>query len=368
MNDRRMLGLLLLFIGVVIGMGVLAMGWTPTLAQTNTPTPAPPSTVAASPTAPAEGAPTSAPAPDKRAYLSLDLQAGFSLDPFFVSVNGGGTVKASTLASNCTGYISQNPIVTVNWKGKADQVRAFVYSDADPTLVVQTPDGKYSCGDDASAMLLDPTLTLSNPAEGRYSVWVGSSAPNQLIPSILVLTTRSDITLGTFDLGNLVKRPTLPESPNATPEAFSATGIGAATSRFAGQVGTVTASSPAAISIKSEGTVPAFDLKLGTNCNGFVDEQPVYVFDWSGSATNLTVFFEAARDTSLLVVAPSGQILCNDDSTDGTNANPVVTIPNPAEGRYAVFVGRLTPDYVADGKLVVTSAADAKPAVLSPEQ
>lgn len=364
MNHRGMLVILLLFIGGIIGIGGLAIGWTPTLAQTNTPTPTAESTIAAS-TPEATTAPV---ADDKRAYISLDLQAGFPLDPFFVSVNGGGSVKASTLASNCTGYISQNPIVTVNWKGQADLVRAFVYSDADSTLVVQTPEGKYACGDDAGAMLLDPTLTLSNPSEGRYRVWVGTSAPNQLIPSILVLTTRSDITLGTFDLGNLVKRPTLPESPNATPEAFSASALGAATSRYAGQVGMVTASSPATISIKSEGAVPAFDLKLGTTCNGFVDQQPVYVFNWSGNVSNLTVYFEGARDTSLLVVTPSGQILCNDDSADGANANPVIPIPSPTDGRYAVFVGRLTPDYVAEGKLVVTSAADAKPAVLSPEQ
>ena len=33
----------------------------------------------------------------KRALLSLDLEAGFPLDPFFVSVNGGGDLDAAIL-------------------------------------------------------------------------------------------------------------------------------------------------------------------------------------------------------------------------------------------------------------------------------
>jgi len=45
------------------------------------------------------------------AFLSLDLAAGFPLDPFFVSVNGGGDLDASTLSDECTGYINELPIV-----------------------------------------------------------------------------------------------------------------------------------------------------------------------------------------------------------------------------------------------------------------
>src|SRR5262245_20002239 len=53
------------------------------------------------------------------AYVTLNLAAGFPLDPFFVSVNGGGEVDASTLASGCTGYVNTEPTVTLNWTGEA---------------------------------------------------------------------------------------------------------------------------------------------------------------------------------------------------------------------------------------------------------
>ena len=54
------------------------------------------------------------------ALVTIDLTAGFPLDPTFVSVNGGGEVDASLLSPDCKGYINRNPVVTVNWTGAAD--------------------------------------------------------------------------------------------------------------------------------------------------------------------------------------------------------------------------------------------------------
>ena len=57
---------------------------------------------------------------------------------------------------------------------------------------------------------------------------------------------------------------------------------------------------------------------------------------------------------------------CNDDAEAGKNLNPLVTLTNPAEGAYAVYVGRLDPTKPVKGKLTITDAADAVPAVLAP--
>ncbi len=122
--------------------------------------------------------------------VTLDLAAGFPLDPTFMSVNGGGEVDASLLGPDCKGYINRNPVVTVNWSGEADLLRAFFYSDSDSTLVVLTPDGKLICNDNANEQLLDPVLDIKNPVPGKYRIWVGSAADRQRIPGVLVLTTQ----------------------------------------------------------------------------------------------------------------------------------------------------------------------------------
>ena len=144
------------------------------------------------------------------ALVTLDLAAGFPLDPTFMSLNGGGEVDASLLSPDCKGFINRNPVATVNWTGAADLLRAFFYSDSDSTLVVLTPDGKLVCNDNANEQLLDPVLDIKNPVPGKYRIWVGSAANRQRIPGVLVLTTKPEVNLDTFELAKLVRRPTIP--------------------------------------------------------------------------------------------------------------------------------------------------------------
>jgi len=67
-----------------------------------------------------------------------------------------------------------------------------------------------------------------------------------------------------------------------------------------------------------------------------------------------------------MVVTPGGDILCNDDA-DSDNANPLVVIQKPAQGRFAVFVGRIHPEEVVKGGLTITNKADAGPEALEPQ-
>ena len=97
--------------------------------------------------------------------ITMDLAAGFPLDPTFVSVQAGGEVDASLLASHCVGFINQQPVVTVNWTGATPYVEVFFVSDSDPTLVVLTPDGQLLCNDDAHEDLLDPAIEPQRPGD-----------------------------------------------------------------------------------------------------------------------------------------------------------------------------------------------------------
>jgi serine protease Do len=304
------------------------------------------------------------------AYVTINLAAGFPLDPFFVSVNGGGEVDASTLAADCVGYINTAPTVTVNWTGEADFLRAFFASVHDPVLVVETPRGDYLCNDDANALLLDPVVRIDQPAAGRYNVWVGSYAADQLLPGVLVLTARPQVNLGTFALGNFIRRAAIPEElPKLEGLQRGAPALLKALENLE-QAGVTIAELKAGFEtlvqqVTNEGTVPAFEIPGREElCNGLVTISPDYVFDWSGEADQLRIFFEGDGDATLLVHTPDGLFLCNDDARGLATLNPLVDIPDPAAGRYSVFVGRVNPAEPVTGDLTVTESSELTPAVL----
>ena len=301
------------------------------------------------------------------AYITLNLDAGHPLDPFLVSVNGGGDVAASTLSPECAGYISEDPTVALNWTGEADFLEAFFYSDHDPVLVIETPDGEYLCNDDAHAQLLDPVVQIDEPAPGPYSIWVGASDEGHLLPGILVLTTRPDLNVGTFALGELVRRGSIPEEPveledlqdeaGALLEAIEAIDIEA--------VALEPGMDAVSQDVTSDGEIPAFEAPTNNlSCTGFVADTPDYVFEWSGETELLRLFFEGDGDATLIVATPESGFVCNDDSHAHGTLNPLVDLSNPAEGRYSVFVGHVNPTEPVSGSLTIIESSEAAPAVL----
>ncbi len=303
-----------------------------------------------------------------RALFTLDLVSGFALDPTFISLNGGGAIDARVLGGACTGFVHLQPVATVNWSGEADLLRAFFVSDSDPTLVIATPDGTVLCNDDAHPLLLDPSVQVTDPVTGTYRIWVGSAEPNQLVPGVLVLTTRPDMNLGTFDLGGLIKRPLIPVLADDASAAGRAEIVAAIEAKLADAPLLTPDSETITAEITAEGTVPLFQLNLNNpQCSGLVAPAPDFVFRWEGDAAQLQVFFEGDADATLLVFGAAGEVrACNDDVDPATNINPLVVVQQPQEGVYGVWVGRLSATQPVTGTLTITLAEDAAPAVLAP--
>jgi hypothetical protein len=303
--------------------------------------------------------------------VTIDLAAGFPLDPTFVSVQGGGEVDASLLSSECVGYINRQPVATVDWTGDAPFVETFFVSDSDPTLVVLTPDGQLLCNDDADEHLLDPVIEISEPVTGTYRIWVGSYAKGQLIPGVLVFTTKPEVNIGTFNLGGLIRRPLVAET-QAEPKLASTRDAATASIQALGAEAVALApdSDPVSVSLTVSGTIPLFELDLpDPACNGLVSGVPDFVFDWSGDGGAFTVFFEGDGDSTLLVLSEDAELLaCGDDAEFDANINPLVTVADAKPGLYGVWVGRLDPTQPVLGTLTVTTAADAAPKVLGPLQ
>jgi hypothetical protein len=300
-----------------------------------------------------------------KAFVTIDLEAGFSLDPFIVSLNGGGEVDASTYGESCVGFIAENPTVTLNWIGDADFVEAFFYSDHDPVLVVETPAGDYLCSDDTNSLLLDPVIELSEPQHGRYNIWVGSHAPDQLLPGVLVLTTRPEVNIGTFSLNNLITRTSIPEDLIEAHEVnigklITQTADGAVNSAIDWN-----AEEKITHTLTVSGSVPAFDISTPeVMCNGFIHTLPDFVFNLSDAPDHLRIFFEGDGDATLMVQDAEGAIFCNDDHVAGENLNPVVDIPAPATGQYYVFIGRVQIDEEIRGVMTVSGSVELNPAIL----
>ncbi|HHY54560.1 MAG TPA: hypothetical protein GYA08_03905 [Chloroflexi bacterium] len=319
------------------------------------------------------------------AFLTMNLKAGFPLDPFVVSLNGGGEVAASTLDETCVGFIPATPSFTVNWEGEVDAFDVFYYSDFDPTLVVQLPDGSYLCNDDASDTLLDPEVTIEAPAVGQYNLWVGSYDKGQLIPGFLVITANRTVSVNDFDPGVLVKRSPIADevqpadvvgadAVQAALTGESAESDVVAASRAAGQsvvpdVELMGGDTPITATLVANGETPVFTVihedDNGIVCSGLVSgAAPEFIFRYSGDASALRVFFEGEADTSLIVVGEQ-VVLCSDDSAAGENANPVIDVPAPA-GLYGVWVGRFDPTIPVTGTLTIVEETDTTPVQLAP--
>ncbi len=318
----------------------------------------------------AEPAPGAAPGtenPEPSAYLTLDMQAGFALDPFLVSLNGGGELDASTLDPACVGYINDKPVLTANWEGAVDFLRIFFYSDSDSTLVIQQPDGGYICDDDVDENVLDPELVAEQPAAGAYKIWVGSYEPNQLIPGLLVITARPDLSLSSFDPRALVKRePIKIVERRPSDVEVAAKAAVTETSRVAADT-VISAETTVTATIVASGTVPSFEVSgEDAVCGGMIGEQPDYIIDVPADIAALRIMFEAEQDTSLVAVHAEAGSFCADDRTETLNANPVLDLEEPAPGLYAIYVGRFQADEPVTGTLTITTDPTIEPAILAP--
>lgn len=118
-------------------------------------------------------------------FGTYELYAGFSPDPYSVSVTAGGTVPAERLGgSACLGTIANRPDVTLYYSAGGFDLTFFVNSGADTTLVVNDANGRWYCDDDSFGNL-NPQVTIRNPPSGKYDIWIGSYNRGSRIPATL---------------------------------------------------------------------------------------------------------------------------------------------------------------------------------------
>ncbi|MFQ3788095.1 hypothetical protein [Halomonas sp. A29] len=121
-------------------------------------------------------------------YGSHHLAAGFTPDPWVQSLQAGGSTEVNgKLGPNCTGYIMASaPDIDLHYNAGSMPLYITVESNADTTLIVNAPDGRWYCNDDFIG--LNPLIMFQNPVSGMYNVWVGVHGSNQMQPATLKIT------------------------------------------------------------------------------------------------------------------------------------------------------------------------------------
>lgn len=122
-------------------------------------------------------------------YGELTLSAGFTPDPALLTLQAGGNLSASEKFEGCTGYITATPDVRLYWDGSgkgSPNLKFSAVSNADTTLIVNGPDGKWYCDDDTGEDS-NPLVELT-PMNGRYEIWVGTYSDDETKNAVLSIS------------------------------------------------------------------------------------------------------------------------------------------------------------------------------------
>ena len=207
-------------------------------------------------------------------------------------------------------------------------------------MLIQTPDGKYLCNDNTNPALLDPTVTLTKPAQGRYNIWLGSALARDLIPGFLVFTGQGDVSAGGLALQNLVKRPVQPRVAVEQSADVRRHRVAEAQAAVKSAEKLAPGGGPLTAQVTAAGDLPAPEVATGGSlCGGLITVAPSYAFEWSGQAKALGVMFEGDGDATVIVRTPDGKFVCADDADGNANLNPLVD-PRRSRGGTLPGVGR----------------------------
>ena len=122
------------------------------------------------------------------------VQGGFMPDPMAVSVTSGAAagnsvdIRQQNLGPGCVGVGTRQPDLIVNYTNPRSMLRFFFQPTqrGDTALVINGPDGRWTCNDDAVG--LNPEVTFNGPQAGQYDIWVASYRAGTNTPGVLNIT------------------------------------------------------------------------------------------------------------------------------------------------------------------------------------
>lgn len=266
-------------------------------------------------------------------FGQVRLNAGFEPDPHSVTVNAGGAIESTRANADCgAGFIAQRPSYSLRYTAGEYPLYISAQSDADTTLAVRAPNGSWSCDDDSGGAL-NPLVSFTSPASGRYQIWVGRfGVQNETTSAVLSISEVGGPQTAVGEGG-----PDFSLDP-----AYGAVALAAGFTP-----------DPHTQAIAAGG---AFDAsQLGGTCVGWIAQAPDFRVNWTaGSGANPLIFsVNSAADTTLVINDASGAWICDDDGGN-EGMNPSISITNPPSGQYDVWVGTYSQGELQDSTLHVS--------------
>ena len=263
-------------------------------------------------------------------YGSHALAPGFTPAPARYDALSGGdiAVKSLRLGDNCLGYAAGDPDFLIELSGEFDRITFLNASAKDSTLIINLPNGSWSCNDDTNG--LNPALVFHHAPPGPYQVWIGSYAAESNDESVLYISEAGPEALPTTATGPDPGRDPLygetSLSPGFQPAPFSIQFIGGGRNAVA-------------------------DFIDGEQCRGYVSEAPDFSVYLSDSFTEIWFAVHSPADMTLLVNRSDGRWLCSDDYL---GVNPGIGLRFPLAGLYDVWLGSAAEGNYAAGVFYVT--------------
>ncbi len=265
-------------------------------------------------------------------YGAHSLAPGFSPAPFTLEVVSGGDVdvKSLALADNCLGFAASDPDIVVELASGIDLVTFLVAGEQDTTLIINLPNGSWSCNDDTNG--LNPALVYHKVTPGPYLIWIGSYAPE------------------TFDDATLYISEAGPETLPTT-----ATGPDPARDSTYGEVtlAPLFQPSPFAVQFLGGGRSQAANFIADPACHGFVSEAPDFSVIISESFADLHFAVYSPAAMNLIINGADGRWHCSDNQP-GTN--PVIGFDYAPAGLYDIWVGSVEENNYAASIFFVTES------------
>ncbi|HJL15482.1 MAG TPA: hypothetical protein RMH99_07505 [Sandaracinaceae bacterium LLY-WYZ-13_1] len=257
---------------------------------------------------------------------AASLRQGFMPDPHILRGTMGGPVRASQVNSSCRGHITPNPSHVIRTRTGFRQIRFVVNGARDSTLLVMLPNGQVICDDDGGEGTHALISTSSPP--GRIRVWVGSYSSS---------STGQPYTLGVTELGHIaasnLPSPSGGAAPSRPPQA---SGLSPQMPPGFGRVALRSGFMPDPHVVSGVAGGPVSASSVSSSCRGHVTPQPSHVIQSPTGFRSIRFVVNSSTDTTLLVMLPNGNIVCDDDG--GNGLNPLVATNSPP-GAIRVWVG-----------------------------
>ncbi|AQR62298.1 peptidase [Brevundimonas sp. LM2] len=256
-------------------------------------------------------------------YGEIELSSGFANDPYRVTVTSGGTIDAASISSGCTGMVASAPDFEVTYEADSLPLTFGVDASVDTTLVINGPDGDWTCDDDSGGGT-DPEVTYARPRSGTYDVWVGAFGGDSGSAELFVTE------LGRDGAGSAA-------SGDGHPDASATAAYGEI------RLSTGFKNDPYRVDVLAGGSLNAS--AVDDACAGTIATAPDFQLTFEAGSLPLTIRATSDGDVTLVVNGPDGEWHCDDDSGGGSDAE--LTFQRPASGVYDVWVGAYDGDSVA---------------------